>query len=151
MILSEEVKKKIEEEYNKFVEKQYAGKTKKERQKLGQFFTPPQLTIKMLEKFEDLNGNILDPTCGAGGLLAAAILAGASPDNIYGIELDEAVRQIAVERLGLLGVDESHIVLGDALKEETWEKFDEIKPDANNLDEVFKIIDSVTACGDNEC
>ena len=40
----------------------------------GQFFTPPALTVKMLEKFNDLSGTILDPACGSGGLLAAAIM-----------------------------------------------------------------------------
>ena len=66
MILTEEQKQAITNEYNKFVEVQYAGKTKKERQELGAFFTPPQLTIRMIEKFTNLEGTILDPTCGAG-------------------------------------------------------------------------------------
>jgi type I restriction-modification system DNA methylase subunit len=50
---------------------QYAGKTKEERQKLGQFFTPPQLTIQMIEKFENLEGNILDPTVGCGRVISS--------------------------------------------------------------------------------
>ena len=53
MILTEEQKQAITNEYNKFVEVQYAGKTKKERQELGAFFTPPQLTIRMIEKFSN--------------------------------------------------------------------------------------------------
>lgn len=52
MKISDEVKTKIEEEFKKFEGIQYGGKDKKERQKLGQFFTPPILTIQMLEKFE---------------------------------------------------------------------------------------------------
>lgn len=88
MQISDEVKKKIEEEYAHWVNEQYGSKSKEERQKLGQFFTPPALTIKMLEKFDDLNGNILDPSVGAGGLLAASIIAGADPRKCYGIELD---------------------------------------------------------------
>lgn len=62
MKLSDEIKKKIQDEYDQWVKIQYGTKTKEERQKLGQFFTPPELTIKMLEKFENLDGNILDPT-----------------------------------------------------------------------------------------
>ena len=67
MILTEEQKQAITNEYNQFVKIQYAGKTKKERQELGQFFTPSELTIRMIEKFTNLEGTILDPTCGAGG------------------------------------------------------------------------------------
>ena len=53
MKLSEEIKNKIQEEYDAWANMQYARKDKKERQKLGQFFTPPQLTIRMLEKFAE--------------------------------------------------------------------------------------------------
>jgi type I restriction-modification system DNA methylase subunit len=104
------------------VEVQYAGKTKKERQELGAFFTPPQLTIRMIEKFTNLEGTILDPTCGAGGLLAAVILAGADPTKCYGIELDPAIANVAKERLGKLGVPKNNIIIGDVLLDETWEK-----------------------------
>ena len=52
MVLSEEVKQKITEEYKEWEEQQYAGKTKKERQCLGHFFTPSELTIQIIEKFE---------------------------------------------------------------------------------------------------
>ena len=101
---------------------QYAGKARKERQKMGQFFTPPELTIQMVEKFEDMKGNILDPTCGCGGLLVACILAGADPQNIYGIELDPEVLEIAKKRLGKLGVPSSNLILGNALDPESYEK-----------------------------
>ena len=121
MILTEEQKQAITNEYNKFVEVQYAGKTKKERQELGAFFTPPQLTIRMIEKFTNLEGTILDPTCGAGGLLAAVILAGADPTKCYGIELDTAIANVAKERLGKLGVPSSNIKVGDALLEDSYD------------------------------
>lgn len=52
MVLSEEVKQKITEEYKEWEEHQYAGKTKKERQDMGQFFTPPELTIQMTKNFD---------------------------------------------------------------------------------------------------
>lgn len=61
MKLNSEILKKIENEYSQWFEEQYAGKTLKERQKLGAFFTPPELLFKMLEKFDDLNDDILDP------------------------------------------------------------------------------------------
>ena len=102
-------------EYESWKEQMYAGKSKEERQKMGQFFTPPALSIKMVEKFSDLTGKALDPTCGAGNLLAAAIFAGFKPENVYGIEIDPDILQIAIERLSLLGVPKDNLHVGDAL------------------------------------
>lgn len=124
MKLSDDIKNKIKDEFNHWIEIQYAGKTKEERQKFGQFFTPPELTIRMIEKFSDLKGNILDPTVGCGGLLAACIIAGANPRKCYGIELDEQIILLCRDRLAKLGVPRNNIKLGDALKQESYE-FDE--------------------------
>lgn len=121
MKLSEETKNKIQAEYDAWKEIQYVGKDKKERQKLGQFFTPPQLIIRMLEKFESLEGNVLDPCLGAGGLIAAAVLAGADPSKCYGIELDPSVLELAKRRLAKLGVPEQNLRQGDALDPKSYE------------------------------
>ena len=75
----------------------------------------------MLEKFNDLSGTILDPTCGAGGLLAAAIIAGADPTKCYGIELDPEITKLCRDRLSKLGVPRSHIKQGNALDPSTYE------------------------------
>ena len=123
MKLTKKQKNAIKSEFKQWTETQYAGKDKKERQKLGQFFTPPALTIKMLEKFDSVKDkDILDPTVGAGGLLAACILAGADPKRCYGIELDSEVLEIARKRLGKLGVPSSNLILGNALDPESYEK-----------------------------
>ena len=121
MNLSEEIKNKIQEEYDAWANAQYAGKDKKERQKLGQFFTPPQLTIRMLEKFENLEGNVLDPCLGAGGLIAAAVIAGADPSKCYGIELDPSILEVAKKRLAKLGVPEKNLIQGNALDPKSYE------------------------------
>lgn len=121
MKLSEEIKNKIQEEYDAWANAQYAGKDKKERQKLGQFFTPPTLTIRMLEKFENLEGNVLDPCLGAGGLIAAAIIAGADPSKCYGIELDPSILEVAKKRLAKLGVPEKNLIQGNALDPKSYE------------------------------
>ena len=121
MQLSDNIKAKIQAEYDSWKDKLWAGKTKKERQRLGQFATPPQLTIKMLEKFDSLDGTVLDPCLGAGNLIAAAIIAGADPSKCYGIELDEATLAIARERLGKLGVPEENLHLGNALDPKSYE------------------------------
>ena len=123
MKLNIETKEKIQAEYDVWQAEQYAGKDKKERQKLGQFFTPPALTIKMLEKFDTIKDkDILDPTVGSGNLLTAAIIAGADPKRCYGIELDPEVLEIAKKRLGNLGVPSSNLILGNALDPESYEK-----------------------------
>ena len=120
MKLSEETKNRIQAEYDAWKEIQYTGKDKKERQKFGQFFTPPQLTIRMLEKFDSLEGNVLDPCLGAGGLIAAAVIAGADPSKCYGIELDPSVLELAKTRLAKLGVPEQNLKQGDALDPKSY-------------------------------
>ena len=52
MVLTEEVKNNIKVEYNSFKDLMYTGKSKEERAELDQFFTPPDLTISMIEKFD---------------------------------------------------------------------------------------------------
>jgi type I restriction-modification system DNA methylase subunit len=122
MQLSDNIKAKIKSEYNDWFESQYAGKLKEERQKLGQFFTPPELTIKMIEKFDSIKDkDILDPTCGAGGLLAAMIIAGADPARIFGIELDPEIAEICRKRLSKFNVPENNIKIGNALNSDSYE------------------------------
>ena len=120
MRLSDDIKQKIVAEYNEFASKQYQNHTEESRKKLGAFYTPPQLSIQMLEKYEDLSGDILDPTAGAGGLIAAAVIAGADPKKCYGIELDPETALLCRERLAKLGVPRSNIKIGDALKDESY-------------------------------
>lgn len=125
MQLSDNQKEAIINEYNRWKDKMYANKTLSERQDFGQFFTPPLLTIKMLEKFQNIEGSVLDPTCGAGNLLAAAIMAGADPKEVYGIELDPEILEIARSRLELLGVPKINLHQGNALYEECYDFSDD--------------------------
>lgn len=122
MTINDDIKSKIQAEYDSWRDKLWAGKTKEERQKLGQFATPPQLTIKMLEKFDTVKDkDILDPTAGAGGLLVACILCGADPNRIYGIELDKDIREVCLKRLCPMGVPENNIKLGNVLDDDAYE------------------------------
>ena len=122
MTLSDDIKAKIQAEYDSWKNKLWAGKTKEERQKLGQFATPPPLTIKMLEKFESIEDkDILDPCLGAGNLIATVIIAGADPSRCYGIELDPAVLEVAKHRLARLGVPPQNLRQGDALDPKSYE------------------------------
>lgn len=120
MDLSEETKQKIKDEYKEWFNKQYANNSLKERQKLGQFFTPPELSIEMLKKVENLDGKILDPCAGSGNLLVAAIFAGADPKNIYAIEIDKNIFEICKKRLTALGVPESNIKNADARIDDSY-------------------------------
>lgn len=125
MILSDFTKQSILNEYTSWKDSQYAGKDKDWQQQMGAFYTPPELTIQMIEKFDNLDGTILDPTCGCGGLLAACILAGADPNKCYGIELDPDILELARERLGKLGVPKYNLHLGNALNDECYDNFND--------------------------
>ena len=104
-------------EYESWKELMYAGKSKEERQKLGQFFTPPNLSIKLVEKFDILEGNCIDPTCGAGNLLVTMLFAKFQYynqncinnnwnksfqdclDEIYGVEIDPDILKVCHKRM----------------------------------------------------
>ena len=120
MKLTNEQINAIKEEYTKRKDKMYADNSLSRRKDFGQFFTPPELSIKMLEKFDNTDGTILDPCCGAGNLLAAAIKAGFDPNKVYGIEIDEEILKIAHSRLIPLGVPKCNIHLGDALDSNSY-------------------------------
>ena len=102
MILTQEVKDFITKEFEEFKAQMYAGKTKEERQKLGQFFTPAEISIQMIERFDcdSLAGKkILDPACGSGNLLAACLIAGADPDKVFGNDYDQVMVEECRARL----------------------------------------------------
>lgn len=83
----------------------------------------------MLEKLEDLSGNVLDPCMGDGNLLVAAIIAGADPDLVYGNEFDEEMLQEAKRRLVPLGVPEWHLHRGDALLSSSYDFSEDYVPE----------------------
>lgn len=105
MKLTDEIKQKIYDEYNSFKESMYAGKSLEERKDLDQFFTPPEITIPMIEKFADEsieNKTILDPTSGSGNLLAACLIVGADADKVFGNDYDGDMVLICRQRLKAL-------------------------------------------------
>ena len=118
MKLDEETKQNIINEFEQWKQKTYGNLTDKQRKELGAFHTPPLLTIKMIEKFDDLEGNILDPTAGSGNLIAGCILAGADPKLCYANELDPSIYKVLVERLTSLGVPKENITMMDVLSPE---------------------------------
>ena len=118
MKLSEEIKLKIKKEFEEFKHKMYDGKTLEERKKLDQFFTPPQVSIPLLENLETVKDiDILDPTSGSGNLLAAALIAGADPQRVFGNEYDATMVKACRERLKAINpeVKDWQIHQGNAL------------------------------------
>lgn len=134
-------------EYESWKEVMYAGKSKEERRKMGQFFTPPELTVGMIERFNTLDGDCLDSTCGAGNLLIGMVFAKFQYynencrlnswnktfqdciDEIYGVELDSDILKVCHDRLQHLcdfikikyqfevKFNPTHFQLGDALND----------------------------------
>lgn len=118
MTLTEEVKQAIIDEFEQWKSRTYGDLTDKQRKELGAFHTPPLLTIRMIEKFNDLSGSIMDPTAGSGNLIAGCIIAGADPLMCYANELDPSIYAVLVERLTSLGVPKENITMMDALSPE---------------------------------
>lgn len=117
---TEAEKQKVRDEYENW-KNNYANNSVEVRKKLGQFFTPPELSIKMFGKFdmtkeEFCEIDILDDSCGTGNLLAAAIMLGANPENCFGVEIDKDIYNICVERLTKLGVPKKQLRLADTFK-----------------------------------
>ena len=119
MKLSEEIKLEIKKEFEDFKHKMYDGKTLEERKKLDQFFTPPQVSIPLLENLETVKGiDILDPTSGSGNLLAAALIIGVDPHRVFGNEYDATMVKACRERLKAINpeVKDWQIHQGNALQ-----------------------------------
>ena len=103
MKLTKEIKEEIKRESEEYLNEiksgtdQYGGLTKEERDELGAFYTPWELCCQMLEMYdctleEFATKTILDPTCGSGNLIMAALIAGISvdrkyPEKVFGNEL----------------------------------------------------------------
>lgn len=132
MELSNEIKALIIKENDDFKARQYGGLTKEERKKLGAFYTPGDIVIKLIENVSDLTGNILDPTCGSGNLLAGCLIAGADSDKFFGNEFAPELVELCRERLNavcdMLGkphIRDWQIHHGNALDPEALTHFDE--------------------------
>lgn len=156
MIIPDHYKEKIIKEFNDWVEIQYAGRSLKERQEFGQFYTPPELTIRLIENFENITDkDILDPSSGCGGLLAGCVLAGADPKRVYGVEIDPDIMKVAKTRLASLGVPEENLQLANALSVSSYDfsQENQIAVQLSYLNSVFckEALDIVVCSGWDEC
>ena len=120
MKLPQKIKEDIQQEWETV--NHYNGHEKAERHEKSQFYTPPSLIFKMLEEYEDTNGTLLDPSCGSGNLLAAAVIAGFDPQKCYGIELDnDILTNVTIPRLQKLGIPAKNLHYGNALNEDCYD------------------------------
>ena len=149
MKLSDEIKEEIKRESEEYLNEiksgtdQYGGLTKEERDELGAFYTPAPLCIQMLEMYdctleEFATKTILDPTCGSGNLIMAALIAGITvnknyPENVFGNELSLKPLELCRKRFtyycethGLEAYDKDfwryHLHLGNALNPDCLNK-----------------------------
>jgi len=149
MQLTDEIKKEIGRESNEYLNEiksgtdQYGGLTKDERDALGAFYTPSTLCTQMLTMYdctleEFATKTILDPTCGSGNLIMAALIAGISvnkdyPKNVFGNELSPKPLELCRKRFthycethGLKEYGEKfwkvHLHLGNALNTDCIDK-----------------------------
>lgn len=149
MKLTEEIKEEIKRESEEYLNEiksgtdQYGGLTKEERDELGAFYTPWELCVGMLEMYdctleEFTTKTILDPTCGSGNLIMAALIAGMSinkdyPKNVFGNELSLKPLELCRKRFthycethGLKEYDKGfwnyHLHLGNALNPDCLNK-----------------------------
>ena len=137
MKLSQETKNKIIEilDSKEFMSDLYEGLDEEKRIKLGQFYTPGAICIRMIEKFswDTLSGKVIeDPTCGSGNLLIACLIAGADSDKLFGNEYDSVAVDLCRKRLNracdILGkprIKDWQIHQGNALHKFALTYFDE--------------------------
>lgn len=90
----------------------------------GQFFTPRSVTNLLVAAIDPKpNETVLDPACGAGGFLASVCAhlekEGAPPQqiagNLYGIDKDTYLSQLAKVHISLLTGGHPHVINGDSV------------------------------------
>lgn len=70
------------------------------RNREGLFYTPKSIAADMLSEIADVkNKTFLDPCCGCGSFVAAAIEKGFRPENIYACDIDETAVAITRRRI----------------------------------------------------
>ncbi len=88
------------------------------RNKEGVFYTPENIAADMLSDLSDVeNMTFLEPCCGCGSFVMAAIAKGFRPENIYAFDTDETAVAITRRRIyEATGYRSDNIVCGDFLE-----------------------------------
>ena len=87
------------------------------RNKEGIYYTSPEIVTDMLKQVTvDDKTTFLDPCCGCGNFLIAALDRGVCVDNLYGFDTDATAVEIAKRRVfERCGKEATHIVCADFL------------------------------------
>jgi excisionase family DNA binding protein len=103
-----------------------------DRKVTGSYFTPIDVVdhlMNNLSEYMDANKSLIDPCCGTGNFLLAALKRGIPIENIYGNDIDEI--SVLITKLnfyinGIHNLDllESHFKNVDSLKNEGTNKYD---------------------------
>ena len=111
-------------------EKYEASMSESFKNKEGIYYTPSDIVCDMMKDVDNVSDKLfLDPCCGSGNFLVAALQRGFLPQNIYGFDTDSNAVAIARKRLReLSGQDCEHVVCADFLASarEVKERFDYI-------------------------
>ena len=101
------------------------------RSKAGQFFTPRSVTNLLVQALDPKPGEtVLDPACGAGGFLASVcahlekqgVASNQVPENLYGIDKDVYLAQLAATHIALLTGGHPTIINGDSISLQNGQK-----------------------------
>lgn len=127
--MKDKIKIKIINECNKWKD-EYCNHSIKERHQKGQWFTPGELIIKMIDGL-DFSKDFLDPAAGNGNILASLLIAGVEPHHIFCNELDEEILNLAKQRLQKLAkslygvkIPEENFTNENAENKEAYQKDD---------------------------
>jgi tRNA1(Val) A37 N6-methylase TrmN6 len=92
------------------------------RGELGSYFTPRNIADFMVRLLDIQAGQVLDPTCGSGGLLIAALRYARSQGEsaglleVYGNDLNPRMVEAAKVNFLVHGVDPARVLRGDGLE-----------------------------------
>lgn len=98
------------------------------KNKEGVYYTPEDIASDMLKSITNVeNKTFLDPCCGSGNFLLAALEKGFKPENLYGFDTDANAIEITKRRIfEVSGVEPKNIICCDFF---AWSKCQNVKFD----------------------
>lgn len=87
----------------------------------GAYYTPPHLVDYTIDHALDggTDLHVVDPACGGGAFLLAALARGVAPSHLHGVDIDPTAVAVCRLALALAGAPGADVRLGDALDDAT--------------------------------